>query len=124
MSDSVARGLAINNQNKIKNQLDIVTATISSNVLNLDLSLGKTFSVNVNANINSITFSNVPAEAVNILVYLKQDATGGRSVTFPASIKWGGTPILSTEPNYLDLVSLSTVDGGATWYGTASVGHI
>lgn len=65
--------------------------------------------------------------AVNTLscslsLYLKQDGTGGRSVTWPAAVKWpGGTaPSLSSAAGKTDLVILETLDGGTTWYGTLS----
>jgi hypothetical protein len=49
---------------------------------------------------------------------LAQDATGGRTVTWPASVRWvGGAPVLSTAANAVDRVTLTTYDGGTTWYG-------
>ncbi len=57
--------------------------------------------------------------ACSVSLYLIQDGTGGRTVTWPASVKWpGGTaPTLSSGANKVDLVILETVDGGTTWYG-------
>ncbi|RYX79055.1 hypothetical protein EON76_02735 [bacterium] len=54
-----------------------------------------------------------------LLLYIFQDATGMRTVTWPPSVKWGvaGVPILSSAPGSMDMVHLATVDGGSTWYG-------
>ena len=49
---------------------------------------------------------------------LKQDATGNRLVTWPASVKWsGGAPVLSSTPNAVDRLLVATYDGGVTYYG-------
>jgi hypothetical protein len=58
--------------------------------------------------------------ACSLSLYLKQDATGSRTVTWPASVKWpgGAAPVLSTAATKLDLVVLETLDGGTTWYGS------
>lgn len=50
---------------------------------------------------------------------LTQDATGGRTVTWPSSVKWsGGAPVLSIAANAVDRVGLISYNGGTTWYGT------
>lgn len=61
--------------------------------------------------------SGIPA---SISLYLKQDATGARLVTWPASVKWPGgiAPTLSAGANEVDLVTLETLDGGTVWYAT------
>ncbi|HEV7930279.1 MAG TPA: hypothetical protein VGP12_09150 [Nitrosospira sp.] len=58
--------------------------------------------------------------ACSLSLYIKQDATGSRTVTWPASVKWpgGAAPVLSTAATKLDLVVLETLDGGTTWYGS------
>lgn len=58
--------------------------------------------------------------ACSISLYLIQDATGARIVTWPASVKWpsGVAPTLSTGASKTDLVVLETIDGGTTWYGS------
>jgi hypothetical protein len=60
----------------------------------------------------------------SMLLYLFQDGTGSRTVTWPASVKWGtaGAPVLSTAASKMDKILLDTVDGGTTWYGAAGPG--
>lgn len=52
------------------------------------------------------------------LFYVKQDATGSRTLTWNAIFKWpaGVAPTLTTTANAVDLISL-TYDG-ANWYGS------
>ncbi len=54
-----------------------------------------------------------------VRLYLKQDTTGGRLVTWPSSIRWAGgaPPTLSTAAGLVDVVHLGTLDGGQTWEG-------
>jgi len=61
-------------------------------------------------------------KAVSLSVWLKQDAIGGRLVTWPGSVKWAGgvAPVLSTGADAMDLVVLTTWDQGITWYGALS----
>lgn len=53
-------------------------------------------------------------------VYLIQDGTGNRTVTWPASVVWPDDvpPVLSTDAAAVDAFHFETYDGGTTWYGT------
>lgn len=94
------------------------TATASTTI---DCSLGNIFTVTMSASITTLAFSNIPASgrAYNMTLILKQDATGGRSITWPASVKWPSAtaPTLSGA-NKTDIVTLLTTDGGTIWYAT------
>lgn len=71
----------------------------------------------------TFTFSGtVSGDACTITLILKQDATGGRTVTWPASVDWpGGTaPTVSSAANAVDIYTFITTDNGTTWYGMAS----
>lgn len=68
----------------------------------------------------TVTLTSPSSGAMRTLTLLIfQDATGSRTITWPASVKWGnaGTPVLTTTASKMDLVSLFTVDGGTNWYG-------
>ncbi len=68
----------------------------------------------------TFTFSGSSAGvAVNMELHLKQDGTGGRTVTWPASVKWvnGVVPALSSGANITDRFIFQTVDNGTTWLG-------
>lgn len=60
----------------------------------------------------------------SLMIYVFQDGVGSRTITWPASVKWGtaGAPALSTGTGKMDKILLDTVDGGTTWYGSAGPG--
>jgi len=100
-----------------------VSATISSNTLTLDLSLGSVFYVPLNANITTITISGFAASGnVNSFTLMFTADGTARTVTWPSSIKWpGGTaPTLTSTNNKVDVLNFFSRDGGTTIYGFTS----
>lgn len=72
----------------------------------------------------TFTFSAVSAgRAANLILRVAQDATGGRSVIWPAAVKWlGGTAAaLSTNANVVDIVTFYF--DGANYYGGFTTGY-
>lgn len=107
---------------ELKDYAETRTApTSSAGALTLDLQNGNVFEVTLTENITTLTLSNPPASGKGgaFSLILTQDATGGRTVTWPASVKWaGGTaPTLSTTASAIDVLTFMTTDGGTTWYG-------
>lgn len=53
------------------------------------------------------------------VLIVRQDGTGGRTVTWPASVKWqaGLAPYLSSGANNIDMFHFITTDSGTTWFG-------
>lgn len=96
-----------------------VTATATTT---LNCALGNVFAIALGVNISTLQFSNVPAsgKVFSMTLKLTQDATGNRSVTWPASIKWPGNtaPTLTATANKYDVLVLWTSDGGVTWTGS------
>jgi len=72
----------------------------------------------------ALTFSASPGAAASYVMKLVQDATGSRTITWPASVKWsGGTaPVLSTSPGAVDIIGLYY--DGTNYYGMASINFI
>lgn len=86
-----------------------------------------------NGNVQKLTLTNnctvtlaSPASGAyrSLLLYIFQDGTGSRTITWPGSVSWGtaGAPTLSTAATKMDKILLDTVDGGTTWYGSAGPG--
>lgn len=98
--------------------------TISSNTITADTRIGGAFTVSLTANVTTWSITNVPANDTTRLVFrLAQDATGGRTVAWPASFKWvGAAPTVSSAANAIDLLELVTFDGGTTWLARLSPG--
>ncbi len=89
----------------------------SSTSIDLDLSLGASVKVTMTGNA-TFTFSN-PTTGGAYLIKLVQDATGTRTVTWPATVKWsGGTaPTLTTTATYIDIINLYY--DGTNYYGSS-----
>ena len=95
-----------------------LSAGIVSNVLTLDATSASVFTVTRNDIINSMVV-NLPAGARAVSITLVMTSNGSFNITWPPNTKWpGGTvPVLSTTSGYVDVVTLSTPNGGSTWYG-------
>ena len=100
----------------------VTAAPISSGVATIDCALGDYFTLAPTANLTGWTFQNVP-QGCSILVKFTQDSTA-RTVAWPASFRWvGGTDgVVSTASGAIDLLALTTLDGGATWLATLAKG--
>lgn len=93
--------------------------SISAGALTVDCNAGNVFAVALNANITSITFSNVPTTGTAYALTLSFTADGtARTITWGSSVKWpGGTaPTLTSTNTKVDTFVLTTWDGGTTWY--------
>ncbi|PIR39612.1 MAG: hypothetical protein COV35_03655 [Alphaproteobacteria bacterium CG11_big_fil_rev_8_21_14_0_20_39_49] len=110
---------------KLKDYCETKTAPASSSgSLTLDLENGNVFEVTLTENVTTVNLNNPPASGSggSFTLILKQDATGGRSFTFPSSVEWsnGVSPTLSTAANAVDILTFLTIDGGTIWYGFLS----
>jgi hypothetical protein len=96
------------------------TPTANSGSTSIDLASGNVQMLTLSASTTVSLTGATNGVACSLSLYLKQDGTGNRLITWPASIKWpsGAAPTLSTAANKVDLVILETLDGGTTWYGS------
>jgi len=71
----------------------------------------------------TFTFSNPSAGAASFTLFLTNDGTAGRSITWPVSVKWPGNniPIRTVAANRTDIFTFFTTDGGTNWYGSVSI---
>lgn len=93
-----------------------------STATTINLASGNVVTVTLTGNV-TFTFSGATVgTACSFGLYITQDSTGNRVVTWPSSsiLKWaGGTaPTLSTAANAVDILVFETVNGGSTWYGS------
>ena len=97
------------------------TAVVSGGILTLDLESGNVFEVTLTQNVTSLSVVHPPApgRAGSCSLILKQDGTGGRTFTWPTSVKWAGgaPPAITSASDAVDLYALVTRDGGVTWFG-------
>jgi len=90
----------------------------------LDLTNGNVQKLTLTGNCTITLTSPATGAYRSMLLYVFQDGTGNRTITWPGSVKWGtaGAPTLSTGASKMDKILLDTVDGGTTWYGTTGPG--
>ena len=86
----------------------------------IDWKLGNKFKFTFGAFNEVFTFT-APSKPCAVQLILVQDATGSRTVTWPATVKWpGGTaPTLSTGAAAVDIISL--LYDGTNYYGSSSL---
>jgi hypothetical protein len=117
---SVERGRIDNAVLKNYGETAVIASTGPISTYTIDLTQGNTYYLTLNTNV-TFTFSNVAAStsAVSFDLFLKQDAIGSRTVTWPAAVIWpgGSAPTLTTKPYNTDIFSFLSEDGGTTWRG-------
>ena len=73
----------------------------------------------------TFTFSmtSVSSGAYSFTLVLTNDATAGRTITWPASVKWPNAtvPTRTTTGSRTDVYTFFTTDGGTTWLGNLSL---
>lgn len=93
--------------------------SIAAGTLTIDCSAGNVFSVSLNADITTLTFTNVPTSGTSyaLTLYFTADGTG-RTITWGASVKWPNNtaPTLTSTNGKVDTFVLNTFDAGTTWY--------
>lgn len=101
-----------------------VNATATGTVT-LDLSTTNVFDLTLTGNV-TFAFSN-PAPNTRVQTFTiiaKQDVTGGRTVTWPATISkyaGGNVPPATTTASAIDIWTITTYDGGTTYVISLSV---
>lgn len=92
----------------------IVTATTGA-AYAIDTTLGTIFNLLLNS---SCVYTFPPIEAGGqFTLHQKQDATGGRLITWPSSVRWAGdiTPTITVTANKTD--SITFICDGTYWIG-------
>ena len=98
--------------NNIYGKSDVTIIPSKYNVYNVVLSADTTTFIINNAGL-------APTNLAEIRIYLKQ-GTGANTIAWPKNVKWldGIKPVTSFTKDSIDVVQLSSVDGGATWFGS------
>jgi len=96
------------------------TYTGSVGTTTIDWTKGNKAKFTFGAGNETLEFTNPPGSCSLTLVVI-QDGTGGRTITWPAGIKWvgGNAPTLTTDANAIDIITFFY--DGSTYYGVASL---
>jgi len=97
----------------------------ATGTVTLDLSTTNVFDLTLTGNV-TFAFSNpAPSSRVQTFTIIaKQDVTGGRTVTWPATISkyaGGNVPPATTTASAIDIWTITTYDGGTTYVISLSV---
>jgi cytoskeletal protein CcmA (bactofilin family) len=101
-----------------------VANTAATGTFSLDCGASNFFDLTLTGNITIAPTNVPPATRVwSGTIVAKQDATGGRTITWPAGTKYAGgvVPPATTTANALDIWSIMTYDGGTTYIVSLSV---
>lgn len=96
----------------------------SGSAITINIANGNVQKVTLTANCTITLTSPAGGAYRSLMLYVFQDGTGSRTITWPGSVSWGSSsvPVLSTGATRMDKILLDTVDGGVTWYGAAGPG--
>jgi len=101
-----------------------IANTAATGTFSLDCGAANFFDLTLTGNI-TISPTNIPpaTRVWSGSIAAKQDATGGRTITWPAGTKYAGgvSPPATTTANALDIWSIMTYDGGTTYIVSLSV---
>lgn len=124
VSGSLQMGNNVVQNGQLRSYKEFVSAnTATTGSTTVDLSQSNVFRHVLTGN-TTYSFTNPPSSGVlySFTLITQQDATGSRTITWPASAKWPGalTPPQTTTANAVDVWNFVTYDGGSTYLGTLS----
>lgn len=114
----------INILHKLPEKITSISATTATT--NIDFSNGSLFNLTLGAD-TTISFTGISQLTNNssftTTIFVKNDATAGRTITWPIGIKWTGgiIPPKTTTANAIDIWTFFTIDAGITWYGNLAM---
>lgn len=106
----------------------LVSNAAATGAVALDAAAANAFELTLTGNV-TLSINNPPpaGEMQTITIVAKQDGTGGRTITFPASVRWPANtaPAVSTVANTRAVFVMTTTDGGVTWLaGLSGAGYV
>lgn len=98
--------------------LGTVQPQTDGSTIAVDVSKGSVFSVTLAGTGRTLTMSN-PSPGQEVLAYVKQDATGSRTITTYTNVLWaaGTAPTLTTTASALDVLRFTWNDVLGKWIG-------
>ena len=113
----------LNNPLRINGCFDEAVTNVAisgSNVLDIDATAASVFTIALDANITTFNIT-LPTSARSVtLTFIFTAASNTQyTITWPANTKWpdGSSPTMTSTQNSSDVISLSTVSGGSSWFG-------
>lgn len=91
--------------------------------ISIDISANDTFSMTLTGNVTISSFTNRPSNPYGFTIITTQDATGGRSITWPTGSKYAGgvAPPITTTANAVDIWNVYTYNSGSFYVVSLAV---
>jgi hypothetical protein len=89
----------------------------------INLANGSFVTATLTGNCTFTFTTGLTTQAVSFTLVLINDATPGRTIVWPTSVKWPNAivPVRTTTANKSDIYTFFTYDNGTTWWGTLSL---
>lgn len=97
----------------------VTTTAAAGSTITYDATAKNVYDTTLTANL-AVTFTaGASGSASELTVIHRQDATGSRITTWPASVKWpnGTPPAPNMAANAINIWTFVSVDGGTSWFG-------
>ena len=132
---TASANINLSNNHLINSRLTRYTESVTANTTGvgstyaIDLSTANIFDLTLSANV-TFSVTNPPASGIaqGATIILRQDATGGRTVTFPSSFKTtdgiAANSAISTGANRIDVFTIITVDGGTVYLASQAMANV
>lgn len=97
-----------------------VAVAFSATAMSVNCDASNVFTTTLTANVTTAPTLSSPNDGQTVNWFLTQDATGSRTMTWPASFKWpgGSAGTLSTAANAVDLLVATYRATPGHWYAT------
>jgi len=97
-----------------------VALTFNTTTTAVNCALSNVFTLAMTANITAFPNFTNPGDGQTIVIFITQDGTGNRTITWPANFKWaGGTPgVLSTAASAVDMLGATYRSATSSWHAT------
>ncbi len=116
----VTKRTPVSGLDSLRQWFQLLEPTISAGALAIDLDSPAGFHVVLTEDVTSLTFPNASASRfIEFTVAFEQDATGGRSITFPASVQ--NPPTIAPSAGAVTITRFATWDGGTTIHTLSTV---
>jgi hypothetical protein len=95
----------------------------TSTAATINLANGNFVTATLTGNCTFTFTTGLTSGAVSFTLLLTNDATAGRSITWPASVVWPGgvVPTRTTTASKSDIWTFFTLNNGTKWYGIISI---
>lgn len=100
----------------------LTDTALTTKILTADVTLSDIFSITLTTTGYTLTLAN-PEPGQNVEVYVKQDATGSRTITTYTNVLWaaGTPPTLTATANATDLLTFRYNSTTGKWVGTSTL---